>query len=226
MPSKSKKATSVIIPALNEEYGIGSTLNEVSRLPDVLEIIVVDGGSVDGTAEIAEKTGAHVLIERNAGYGTAIIKGMERAEGKYVAIIAADFTYPASEIEKFIKILESNNEIGMVVGSRFSSEKLSPAISLINRLSNYLISLSFRLFYGKPATDPMSGFFAMRRKILTELNPTSVGFSLMIELRAKLLKEGLGIVEVPIDYRSRLGEKKISIRHGFSILRTILGLRF
>jgi dolichol-phosphate mannosyltransferase len=206
----------VIVPALNEEEGIGPILKELLLLADVGEIIVVDGGSLDGTAEIAERIGAHVLIERGSGYGKAITRGLQEAKGEFVAVVDADYSYDPSELAKFVSILEENDKIGAVVGSRTGFQK---------PFTIKFLNFAFRLFFHTQTADVVSSFIVARRNIVLNLGLSSLNFSFPIEVRAKLAKKGYTIVEVPIEYRSRRGEKKLELRHGLSILRAIIGSR-
>lgn len=229
MSSKATKEATVIIPALNEEKGIRSTLNEIKQLSAVIEIIVVDGGSVDGTAEIAEKTGAHVLIERNTGYGNAIYQGIKRLNpnARYVIFTDADFTYPAEYIPKMIEVLEQNPSVGMVIGNRFDGN-YNQGKSSVNRfyVGNKILAFAHSLINGVSLSDPLSGLRIVRSEILRNWEPRSQGFDVELEMNTIVERENYKIVEIPINYRIRLGEKKLKVRHGFSILRRIIGLWF
>jgi glycosyltransferase involved in cell wall biosynthesis len=150
--SKATKNATVIIPALNEEEGIKATLSEILQLTDVREVIVVDGGSVDGTAEIAEKIGARVLIEKNAGYGGAIYHGIKRLNSsvRYVVFTDADFTYPAEYVPTMIEILEKNPDVGMVIGNRFYREQ-----NFVFSFGNRLLAWAQHLISGLKLEDPL-----------------------------------------------------------------------
>lgn len=206
------KDVTVIIPTLNEEAGIGSTLSELKGL-NVREVIVVDGGSLDGTAEIAERTGAHVIVERGFGYGKAIIRGLQEAKGDYVAIIDGDYTYDPNEIGKLVKILDENKDIAVVFGARTGYKK---------SLADELLNSTFSIWYRKKAVDVASSLIVARKNTISKLGLSSPGFDVLVEMRAKLATRGFTTVEVPIAYRQRQGNKKLALRHGFKILQRIL----
>lgn len=216
MRTNSSNNITVVVPALNEEKGIQTTLEELMRL-DVKEIIVVDGGSLDGTPEIAERIGARVFVEKGHGYGRAVLRGLQEAKGDFVVFIDADDSYDPNEIGKLVNILKGNVDVGAVIGSRTNFRK-----SIVVKFLNY----TFRLFFGGLTSDVVSSFFAIRKNIMTDLVLNSLDFSLPIEIRAKLLRKGYTIIEVPVVYRPRLGEKKFKLSYGFSLLRRIIGLRF
>jgi dolichol-phosphate hexosyltransferase len=215
-----KTKITVVIPALNEEEGIGATLQEISQETEIKNIVVVDGGSLDGTPLIALENGAKVVYERNAGKGDAIVKGLESLteDSKYIVIIDADYTYPASYIPIMIKILENNPRVGMVIGNRFSGTKNEkPAFSL----GNQLLVLSHKVFNGISLADPLSGLRVIRSEILKNWKPVSKGFDIEVELNAHTSKRGYEIVEIPITYRKRIGENKLKISNFNEILRRI-----
>lgn len=222
MSSRTAKETTVIIPALNEENNIGFTLSEILELADVGDIIVVDGGSVDGTAEIAEKSGARVLIQRNVGKGDAMFQGIQQLQpnAKYVVFTDADYTYPAEFIPKMVSVLMENKDVGMVIGSRFEGKKIGKS------LTNRMIAAFQYLINGIELNDPLSGLRVVRTELLREWKPKSKGFDIEIEINSIINRKGYRIVEIPIDYRARLGEKKLRVRYGLSILRKIISQRF
>lgn len=224
MSSEATKQATVIIPALNEEYGICLTLKEIMRLPNVREIIVVDGGSLDGTAEIAERTGARVLIEKNTGYGNAIYQGVKLLDSnvQYVVFTDADFTYPAKFIPEMLKILEGNNDVGMVIGSRFKGKTFAESNIKPLSIANKVISGALRTLHGIELDDPLSNFRVIRAGLLREWKPKSKGFDIEVEINHYVERQGYRIVEIPIHYRPRIGEKKLSVKHGLSILSRIL----
>lgn len=205
----------VIIPALNEEEGIQRTLEQILRLENVREIFVVDGGSLDGTVEIAERIGATVLIERGVGWGRAVVRGLQEARGEFIAVIDADCTYDPSELPKLVAALRSNDSIAAVVGSR-------PQISLAMKF----FASMFRLLFNRSIKDVTSSFIVVRKDTVMDLELHSWDFSLSVEILAKLIKRGYIVAEVPISYRRRLGERKLKLRHGFRILRRIIASGF
>jgi hypothetical protein len=121
-----------------------------------------------------------------------------------------------------IKILEQNPEVGMVCGNRFTSQLDSKA--LINRfyLGNKLLALSHHVLNGIALHDPLTGLRVIRAEILKNLKLKSNGFDIEVELNSIVRKKGYKTVEVPIQYRQRLGEKKLKMKHGATILKRIM----
>jgi glycosyltransferase involved in cell wall biosynthesis len=115
---------SVVVAALNEEEGIGPTLEELQKVLNDPYLLVVDGNSADRTIEIAKNMGADVLLQEGEGKGDAIFQGIKRlnSDVRYVVFTDADFTYPAEYVTRMIEILEQNPDVGMVIGNRFNGE--------------------------------------------------------------------------------------------------------
>lgn len=217
----------VVIAALNEEKGIGPTLSE---LKDVLGdncFLVVDGKSIDKTVELAKSFGADVYMQSGRGKGQAISEAIEhikRADGNpsYVVFTDADYTYPAIHIPAMIKILDSDPSIGMVIGNRFNGNyDVGSSMMNVYYFGNRIIALTHRLASGINIDDPLSGLRVVRWSLLKDWKVKSIGFDIEAELNFYIARKGYRIVEVPIEYRPRLGEKKLKLKHGFTILRRI-----
>ena len=217
-------STQVIVAALNEESGIGLTIAELKDNLDSPHIIVVDGHSKDRTVEIAKNLGVDVAFQDGVGKGDAIAKALKLTtpDVEYVVLTDADFTYPARHVPEMIKILEQDPEVGMVCGNRFNSQLDSKA--LINRfyLGNKLLAFSHNVLNGIDLRDPLTGLRVIRAEILRNLKLKSNGFDIEVELNSLVQKRGYRTVEVPIQYRQRLGEKKLKMKHGATILRRIM----
>lgn len=217
--------TLVIVATLNEEAGIGPTLTEINDSLEKPLCLVVDGRSTDRTIEVAKEHGAQTLFQKGAGKGDAIATAITHIEGlniKYVALIDADYTYPAEYLTQMIRILEENPEIGMVCGNRFNSRLNCEAMHNVFYIGNRLLSFTHSLLNGVDLVDPLTGLRVVRKEILQDWYPQSKGFDIEVELNHLVEKKGYQIVEIPINYRARLGEKKLSPRHGFTIFRRIL----
>jgi dolichol-phosphate mannosyltransferase len=211
--------------ALNEAEGIGSTIEELrSHLPDA-GLLVVDGRSDDKTVEIAKDKGATVLIQKGNGKGQALHQGIEQLPSniEYVVFIDADFTYPTEYIPKMIEILDHNPNVGMVVGNRFNGDlKFKDVSADTFYIGNRFLAFAQHLVNGIKLKDPLSGLRVVRSEILIGWRPKSEGFDVEAEMNYRVERKGYQIVEIPIRYRSRLGEKKLRLRHGFLILRRII----
>ncbi len=214
----------VIIAALNEEEGIGPTIAELKEYLCNAKILVVDGNSFDKTAETAKILGAEIVFQDGRGKGDAFAKAIEHIapDTDYVIITDADFTYPAKHIPEMIQTLEANPRVGMVCGNRFTEDLDSRALHNVFYLGNRLIAFTHNFLNGIQLADPLTGLRVVRAEILRDWKVKSKGFDIEVELNHRVEREGFGIVEVPIQYRERLGEKKLKVRHGVEILKRIL----
>ena len=218
-------STLVMVAALNEEEGIGPTLAEIKSVLDVPLCLVVDGQSTDGTVKVAEAVGAQVVFQKGSGKGDAIATAIEHARAvdvKYVVFIDADFTYPAEYLPEMIRILEENPDVGMVCGNRFNDHFHLEYMHNIFYLGNRLLALTHNFLNGVDMRDPLTGLRVVRWEILRDWRPKSKSFDVEVELNHLVERKGFGIEEIPIHYRPRLGEKKLKLRHGLTILRRIL----
>jgi len=223
-PQNGSSYLAVLIAALNEEEGIGPTLSELRTTLDDPTYLVIDGNSEDNTAKIAQEMGAKVVLQEGAGKGRAIAQALEHIEPgtRYVALIDADFTYPAKYILKMIEILETNPEVGMVTGSRFKGYLDYGRMKDPFYIGNRMLAWTQHIFNGVHLNDPFTGLRVVRSEILRGWKPKSKGFDVEAELNHYVEKKGYQTAEVQIDYRDRLGTKKLKMRHGFKILRRIV----
>jgi glycosyltransferase involved in cell wall biosynthesis len=216
-------ALAVVIPAYNEEGGIGPVLD---GLRDALErggwpfeIIVVDDGSSDRTAQIAAARGAAVVQHPvNKGYGAALKSGIRRAAAPYILIIDADGTYPSDAIPKLLDLARDND---MVVGARTGASVHIPMIRrpakwFLTRLATYLSSTKI--------PDLNSGLRIFRRDRAVHFFPIlPAGFSFTTTITLALLCNDYRVAYVPIDYSKRSGRSKIRpIRDTLNFLVLIL----
>jgi glycosyltransferase involved in cell wall biosynthesis len=213
----------VLIAAKDEEEGIGPTLLELKKTLDESTFLVVDGNSTDRTAEIARALGTEVLIQKGKGKGNAIGQAIMRVKGgvRYVVFVDADFTYPSRYLPDMIRILEENPRVGMVCGNRFNDELDLGRLHDILYFGNRLIAFTHNMLNGVELKDPLTGLRVVRREVLRDWKPKSTGFDIEVELNHQVERKGYGIVEIPIEYRPRLGEKKLKLRDGLTILRRI-----
>ena len=217
-------STQVIIAALNEEEGIGPTIVELKANLVSPLVLVVDGRSTDRTVEIAENLGADVVVQDGLGKGDAIATAIKHSDltVDYVVITDADYTYPAEHVPEMIRILEKNPSVGMVCGNRFSGYLDLKGLNGFFYIGNRLIGFAQNFLNGVWLTDPLTGLRVMRSEILRNWKVQSKGFDIEVELNNRVVREGFGIVEIPIKYRERLGEKKLGVRNGAEILRRII----
>ena len=217
-------ATQVIIAALNEQEGIGLTIAEINEQLDNPSILVVDGKSVDRTVEVAKNLGASIAFQDGLGKGDALAKALQHIGPKveYVVITDADYTYPAEHVPKMIEALEANPDVGMVCGNRFNGERDKEAMKDSFYLGNKLITFTHNLLNGLSLKDPLTGLRVVRAEILRNWKVKSKGFDIEVELNHHVERQDYGIMEIPIRYRERVGEKKLGLMHGVEIFKRIL----
>lgn len=214
----------VIIAALNEEEGIGLTIAELQKNLNNPWILVVDGNSRDGTVNVAKAFRADVVFQEGKGKGDAISFALKHIEpnADYVVLTDADYTYPAEHVPEMISILEQNPNVGMVCGNRFNTHFHLKGMGDIYYLGNRLIATAHNLLNGVNLRDPLTGLRVVRAEILKNWSPISKDFDIEVELNNHVELMGFRIVEIPIAYRPRLGEKKLKLHDGIVILRRMI----
>jgi glycosyltransferase involved in cell wall biosynthesis len=215
---------SVVIPCLNEAENVGAC---VQTAWDVLdrngisgEVIVVDNGSDDGSAEIARLAGATVVEEPRRGYGSAYLAGFGAAGGEYIVMIDADLTYDFAEIPRFVDELDRGAEL--VLGNRLDGVQPG-AMSALSRIGNPLLSGFLNLLFRTPIGDAHCGMRAVRRDVLPALALQATGMEFASEMVIRAARAELDLREVPIALHRRGGESKLSpFRDGWRHLRLML----
>jgi dolichol-phosphate mannosyltransferase len=216
---------SVVIATLNEEKGVGPTLGELQKVLNDPNLIVIDGSSADRTVEIAKDMGAEVLLQEGKGKGDALSQGVRQLSPnvRFVVFTDADYTYPAEYIPKMVEILEQNPTVGMVIGNRFNGEhNFNQSTSNPFYVGNRLLAFAQHVINGVKLDDPLSGLRVLRREILDDWKIKSKGFDVEAEMNFRVERKGYQIHEIPIKYRSRLGKKKLKLRHGFGIFKRMV----
>ncbi len=198
----------VIIPALNEEQSIGRVLEAIPGELEA-EAVVVDNGSTDRTAEIAEAYGARVVKEPRRGYGAACLAGLAAlSEPEVVAFLDADFSDDPALLPELVRpILDDRADL--VIGSRMRGEREPGALPPHSRFGNWLAGRILTLLYGQPTSD-LGPFRAIRWSALKRLRMSDPGFGWTMEMQAKAARAGLRTVEIPVPYRRRIGKSKIT----------------
>jgi glycosyltransferase involved in cell wall biosynthesis len=211
----------VVLPAYNEEIGLAVLLPPLLALSrDRFEVVVVDDGSTDATASVAVSLGCRVVRhDANAGKGVAVRTGLRAARGEKVIIMDADDTYP---IDAILEIIRRHDDCEMVVGVRTLGRTNIPRF---NRIGNAVLTTAIRLASGSRWTDPLTGFYGVRRSALQRMDLRSTGFSVEAEIAIKSAALGLRVEDCPIAYRARAGASKLHpVRDGFRISAVILSL--
>jgi glycosyltransferase involved in cell wall biosynthesis len=221
----SDRLLSVVIPCLNEaeniELCVTAALAAMAGAGIAGEVIVADNGSEDGSAELAELAGAHVVREPRRGYGSAYLAGFAAARGEYIVMADADLTYDFEEIPSFLAALCDGAD--MVVGDRM--ENIHPgAMPWLHRyIGNPLLSRFLNLLFHTGVRDAHCGMRAVRRSRLEVLLLRTTGMEFASEMIVRAAKEKLDIREIPIEYHPRGGESKLSsFRDGWRHLRFLL----
>ena len=214
----------VIIPALDEAAGIFRTIMELDvelRPYTGKTYLVVNGNSTDNTGRIAHRLGAVVLEQNGLGKGDAIRQALGQVpeNTKYVVLTDADFTYPAAHIPEMVNIIESDSSIGMVSGDRFGTSKSKELFKRSYYVGNRILGFVHIVANGIKMHDPLSGLRVVRYDLLRNWAPKSLGFDIEVELNHQIKTKGYSIREIPIEYRVRIGAKKLRRRDGLKILR-------
>jgi len=199
---------SVVIPAYNEEKAIGQVVRGV---PDnsVHEIIVVDNGSTDDTADQAALAGARVVRETRSGYGSACLAGAKAAgDADIIVFLDGDRSDNPAQL-KVIADPVINDQADLVIGSRIKGILDPGAMPLHGRMGNRLIVSLLRMLYGIKITD-IGSFRAIKAQSLFDLNMEQMTYGWPVEMVVKSARRGLRIQSVPIHYRKRIGESKVT----------------
>ena len=213
--------TTVVLPAYNEAAALPHVLKELDeQLPRGYEVLVVDDGSTDETAQVAERGPCRLVRHRtNRGKGVAIRTGIAEASGDYVVIMDADASYPVTAIEHLVEQLSDHD---MVRGSR---ETTAESMPLVNRIGNWFFNKLFAIAHGLESGDHLSGLYALRRDSFRRLGLEARGFDIETEIGIKAQARGLRVAEIPIEYLPRVGDKKLAPgRDGLRILGRVLVL--
>lgn len=211
---------SIVIPAYNEENGIIAIIERVlsvrPKLPEVgidsLELIVVDDGSRDKTAEIVSRNSEVRLIRhaKNGGYGAALKTGFAAATGEWIGFLDADGTYPPEYFPALFKAATEKNA-DIVIGSRMAGAKSE--MPLVRRIGNLIFANLVSLISAQRITDSASGMRIFRKRDLERLYPLPDGLNLTPVMSTRALHEKMNMIEVAIPYSERVGRSKLSVIH-------------
>ena len=205
----------IVLPVLNEEEGISEVIDELLE-SGYRNVLVVDGYSTDLTTDVARRKGVTVIEQHGKGKTGAIQTAIENVKTPYMLIMDGDYTYAPADIERFLTHVNGYDQI---VGTRNKEN-----ISRVHRFGNHLISGLFNTLFGTTISDVCSGMYLLNSKSARGLQFRTRGFSVEAEVLAQMAMNGK-VTEVPIQYRKRIGEPKLStLVHGFDIFRSIFGL--
>ena len=221
--------TRVIIPAFNEEGAVGKVIQDIPKNL-VAEIIVVDNASTDNTTLVAQNAGATVIQEKRKGYGSACLKGIAYINSlsdqtDIVLFIDADYSdYPKEMNLVLAPIVDQKYDL--VIGSRALGNKERGSMTFPQIFGNWLATRLLKLLYNCTFTD-LGPFRAIKLESLNSLEMRDTNYGWTVEMQLKAAKKGLKSIEVPVNYRVRVGHSKISgtvkgtITAGYKILWTI-----
>jgi glycosyltransferase involved in cell wall biosynthesis len=220
---------SVVIPAFNEADGIEeiavrvlSVKNDLEEIGvEDLELLVVDDGSGDGTAEVAGRIEGVRLIchGTNKGYGAALKTGFSNANGELIGFLDADGTYPPEYFPQLCQKALNGGEL--VIGSRMSGTKSKMPVT--RRLGNFFFANLLSLIGRQKVSDSASGMRVFNRNILERIYPLPDGLNLTPVMSTRAVHEGIQMVEVPIPYDERVGNSKLSVfRDGSLFLQSMI----
>ncbi|MDQ4040525.1 MAG: glycosyltransferase family 2 protein [Actinomycetota bacterium] len=216
---------SVVIPCLNEAETIEECVRrawagiEAAGVPG--EVVVADNGSDDGSPQLAEAAGAHVVHEPRRGYGSAYLAGFAAAQGEYIVMADADLTYDFGYLPRFVEELDAGAE--MVIGDRMDNIHPGAMPWLHRYVGNPILTGTLNVFFRTGIKDAHCGMRGFRRDVLPRLDLRTTGMEFASEMVIRAAKEKLEVRQFPIEYHPRGGESKLSsFRDGWRHLRFLL----
>lgn len=222
------KRVTVLLPTLDEAEGVAEVvpripIEELRSLGWTVSILVVDGGSDDGTIEIAQQLHCKTMRQHGKGKGVAMRQGfssfLESGDDALI-MLDADGTYHPEEMIRFLKALERAD---VVVGDRLKGEMEPDAMTRVNYFGNHMLTWCAVALYGVAINDLCSGYWGFNRRSIQMLKLNSMRFEIEAEMYTSCAMENLEIAHVPIRYSKRLGEAKLgSVKDGWNILRKLL----
>lgn len=224
---------SVVFPAYNEQDGIAHAVADFGGIDAVDEVVVVDNNSRDATADRAREAGARVVSESRQGYGNALRRGLAEAQGEYVVLAEPDGTFMGKDV---LKLLTYADDFDLVLGTRTTRELIWHGANMGWQLrwGNWVVAKLLQVLFGGPSlSDCGCTLRLIRRRAAERMLPrlTVGGSHFLPEMVCLALLDGARLIEVPVNYRRRVGESKITgsmqtaLRVGASMLALIIRYR-
>jgi len=212
----------VVIPALNEEEALPKVL---AAIPEVRRVVVADNGSTDRTAEVARAGGAEVVHQPEKGYGAACLLALAHLEADppdVVVFLDGDYSDFPQDLDLLVRPIEQG-EAELVIGARRPIER--GALTPQQHVGNAIACLALRCLYGARYSD-LGPFRAITWDALERLEMRDRNYGWTVEMQIKAAKKGISHAEVPVRYRARIGESKVSgtVRGTLGASAKILGL--
>ena len=219
---------SVVFPAYNEEAGIAQAVADFGAIEAADEVLVVDNNSRDATARRAAAAGARVVCEPRQGYGHALRRGLAEAQGEYVVLAEPDGTFMGKDV---LKLLAYADDFDLVLGTRTTRELIWHGANMGWQLrwGNWIVAKLLQVLFGGPSlSDCGCTLRLVRRSAADRLLPrfTVGGSHFLPEMVCLALLSDLRLVEVPVNYRDRVGQSKItgSMRTTVRVAGHMIGL--
>ena len=228
MMSQTMKNLIVMLPTLDEEYGLREILpliprQELAKLGWQTDVWVIDGGSKDLSIEIAKKFDCKVIKQAGYGKGAAMRTGFNKflsLNKDALVMLDDDGTYDPTEIPKFVAKLNSNE---VIIGDRLRGNIEPGAMTRMNYFGNHMLTWIASALYGVTTNDLCTGYWAFTKSAIAKLKLNSMRFEIEAEMYASCVKEKIMIKSIPINYRSRIGEAKLgSVVDGWIIFKKLL----
>jgi glycosyltransferase involved in cell wall biosynthesis len=227
------KTVSIVLPAYNEEQYIRTAVEDFFASGFVDEVVVVDNNSHDRTAEEARRTRARVVAETKQGYGHALRRGLREATGDLIIMAEPDGTFMGRDI---LKLLAYSEDFDMVCGTRTTRELIWAQANMgwFLRIGNWVVAKMVQVLYDGPSLSDCGCTLRLtHRAALARIQDdlTVGGSHFLPEMVILALKRNLKVIEVPVNYRGRVGESKITgslegtLRTGFRMIGIILKYR-
>jgi glycosyltransferase involved in cell wall biosynthesis len=217
---------SFLVPVFNEETTIGEVLDRIAALNLDAQIIVVDDGSTDRSAELAQRDGVQVIRQAHRGKGAAIRAAIPLVDGDIAVIQDADMEYDPAEVPVLIEPIE-RGVADVVFGSRLVGGRPQRAYLFWHKVGNRFLSLLTGVLYNTTLTDMETGYKAFRADVLRSLDLREDGFGIEPEITGEVCRRHLRVYELPISYfgRTFAEGKKITWRDGFKAVGVLVTVR-
>ncbi|MFN8524374.1 MAG: glycosyltransferase family 2 protein [Chloroflexota bacterium] len=227
-PVWQSKRVVVVFPAYNEAANIALAVSEFRAIEAVDEVLVVDNNSRDETASLASRAGARVVQEARQGYGAALQRGLREADGDIVILAEPDGTFVPKDV---LKLLAYSDEFDMVMGTRTTRDLIWAQANMgwFLRVGNVAVAKLLQVLFGGPSLSDCGCTLRLLHRstveaILPDLTVTSSHFLPQMVIAA--LRRRLRVIEVPVNYRGRVGESKItgSVKTAVTVGLRMIGL--